>query len=120
MAIIKELDNRASLLINEDQAASFAKNQVKLVKKFLEQQLALKVNIRNKFHEQLGRDHKAVLDSVNYQAPFADRNDFLKRLAPYHIIQKTMFEPSEEEHTKCNLTFFAYSDICGIYLIKLN
>jgi hypothetical protein len=51
--LIMELDNRASLLTNPDQIASFAKNQVKLVKKFLEQQQLLKTTIRARFQNHL-------------------------------------------------------------------
>ena len=33
---------------------------------------------------------------------FTDRMDVIKRLAPFHLLQKTEFEPSSEEHKKCN------------------
>lgn len=109
--LIKELDNRASLLSNPDQVASFAKNQVKLVKKFLEQQQLLKNTIRNRFQTQLLKEQKMVTElSDTNRTAFNDRTDFLKRLAPYHILQKTEFEPSEDDHEKFDENFEKVSE----------
>lgn len=109
--LIKELDNRASLLVNADQISSFSKNQVKLVKKFLEQQQLLKSTIRNRFQLQILKDQKAVTEPSDLNKnEFSDRSDFLKRLMPYHILQKTEFEPSKEDHQKFDECFEKVSE----------
>ena len=101
--MLKELDLKATQLINKDQVETFAKNQVKLARKYLEQQTSLKHSKRRKFQDQLARDHKNVLDRQNFTTIFADRMDAIKRLTPYHIFQKTAYEPTEEEDLKCKI-----------------
>ncbi len=100
--LIRELDNRAAQLVNPDQVSSFAKNQVKLVKKFLEQQQLLRATIRSRFQGQLNREHSAVTELFEAnKRPFSDRKEAIKLLAPFHCLQRTEFEPSEQDHKKC-------------------
>jgi hypothetical protein len=101
--MLKELDLKATQLISQDQVETFAKNQVKLARKYLEQQMSLKNSKRRKFQDQLAKDHKNVLERQNFTTLFEDRTDAIKRLAPYHIFQKTLYEPNEEENSKCKL-----------------
>lgn len=109
--LIKELDNRASLLTNPDQIASFGKNQVKLVKKFLEQQQLLKSTIRSRFQNQLLKEQNLITEPSQFiTTPFTDQTDILKRLAPFHMFQRTEFEPSEEDHRKFDECFEQVSE----------
>jgi len=105
MILLKQLDEKASTVINQDQLQSFAKNQVKLVKKYLEQQQTLKTTVRNRIHEQLNKEQKTIVET-DCKQPFADRTDAIKRLSSYHLLQKTMFEPSEEDSAKCKTILF--------------
>lgn len=104
MQLLKQLDEKASTVINSEQAQSFAKNQVKLVRKYLEQQQLAKMTVRTRINEQLLKDQKLALEP-DYKTPFADKTDAIKRLSRYHVFQKTLFEPTEEDTRKCNLSF---------------
>jgi hypothetical protein len=42
--------------------------------------------------------------------PFTDQTDILKRLAPFHMFQRTEFEPSEEDHRKFDECFEQVSE----------
>ena len=99
--LLKELDEKASQLVNPDQIATFTKNQVKLARKYIEQHLAIRQTKRRKFQEHLNQDHKQVLERLNMNSNFIDVNDAMKHLTPYHIFQKTLYEPTEEESLKC-------------------
>ena len=105
MLIIKQLDERAASLIgpeaSSEQADAFAKNQVRLVKKYLEQQLAVRHAVRTRIHEQLVKDQKLALEP-DYKSPFVDKTDAIKRLSRFHVFQKTLYEPTEEDGKKCN------------------
>ena len=103
--MLKELDEKASQLINVDQVQTFAKNQVKLARKYLEQQISIKQSKRRKFQDQLNNDHRSVLEQLNFKTDFHDKLDAIKRLTPYHVFQKTLYEPTEEECSKCILYF---------------
>jgi hypothetical protein len=107
--LIKQLDERASKVINPDQVESFSKNQIKLVNKYLEQQQCFKQIIKNRISEQLSKDHRFVLDP-DYKTPFSDKTDAIKRLSRYHVFQKTNFEPSEEETELFNECFSKVSE----------
>lgn len=103
--MLKELDEKASQLINVDQVQTFAKNQVKLARKYLEQQISIKQSKRRKFQDQLNNDHRSVLEQLNFKTDFHDKLDAIKRLTPYHVFQKTLLEPTEEDCSKCILYF---------------
>lgn len=98
--LLRQLDDRAAQVINRDQLESFTKNQVKLVKKYLEQQLFAKQNVRNRINEQLCKDQKLATEP-DFRNKFTDKTDAIKRLSRYHVFQKTCFEPSEQESEKC-------------------
>lgn len=102
--LLKQLDDRASQVINREQLESFTKNQVKLVKKYLEQQIMAKTTIRNRISEQLAKDQK-LASEPDYKTPFTDKTDAIKRLSRYHVFQKTYFEPSEQESKKCRFIY---------------
>jgi hypothetical protein len=99
--LLRQLDERAATVINQEQKEAFAKNQIKLVKKYLEQQLLLKNTIKTRISEQLSKDQKLVLEP-DFKTPFADKTEAIKRLSRYHVLQKTYHEPTEEESQKCN------------------
>jgi hypothetical protein len=96
------LDNRASQLVNPDQISSFAKNQVKLFKKFLEQQQLLKATIKSRVQNQLFREHTAITELVeSNKRQFCDRTEAVKRLASFHCFQVSdEVEPSKDECEK--------------------
>jgi hypothetical protein len=100
LILLKQLDERASTVINAEQREAFTKNQVRLVKKYLEQQHQVKGLIRSRIVEQLGKDQKQVLEP-EYRTPFLDKTEAIKRLSRYHVLQKTYHEPTEEEAVKC-------------------
>ena len=93
------MDDRASTVINPDQVESFSRNQVKLVKKYLEQQHSFKQTVRTRIQEQLIKDQKLVLEP-DFRTPFQDKTDAIKRLSRYHVLQKTLHEPTESESKK--------------------
>lgn len=107
--LLKQLDERASTVINPEQVQSFAKNQVKLVKKYLEQQQMFKQTVRNRIHDQLLKDQKLVVEP-DFRTPFADKTDAIKRLSRYHVLQKTLFEPDEAEANKFDECFEQVSE----------
>lgn len=102
--LLKQLDERISQVINREQLESFQKNQVKLVRKYLEQQHFAKEKITNCIREQLNKDQKLATEP-DFKTPFTDRTDAIKRLSRYHVFQKTYFEPSEQDSKKCKLNF---------------
>jgi hypothetical protein len=102
IVLLKQLDERASTVINQEQREAFTKNQVRLVKKYLEQQQAAKALIRTRMNDQLSKDQRMVLES-EYKQPFLDKTEAIKRLSRYHVLQKTFHEPGGEEAQKCNL-----------------
>jgi hypothetical protein len=108
--MLKELDLKASQLINQEQIQTFTKNQVKLARKYLEQQIALKQAKRRKFQEQLSHDHKHVLEKYNSKTVFENKLDAIKCLTPYHILQKTLYEPTDEENLKFDQCFDEVSE----------
>jgi hypothetical protein len=107
--LIKQLDDRASTVINPDQVESFTKNQVKLVKKYLDQQQTFKLAIKNRIQDQLSKDQRLVIES-DYKTPFVDKTDAIKRLSRYHVLQKTFFEPNEEDCLKFDESFEQVSE----------
>lgn len=101
LTLLRQLDEKASTVINQEQKEAFAKNQVRIVKKYLEAQLQAKQVVRNRMIEQLDRDQRLVINP-DYKTQFVDRNDAIKRLSRYHVLQKTLYEPKEEDSQKCN------------------
>ena len=97
--LLKQLDERASTVINTDQVESFSRNQVKLVKKYLEQQHSFKQTVRTRIQEQLIKDQKLVIEP-DFRTPFQDKTDAIKRLSRYHVLQKTLHEPTDTETKK--------------------
>lgn len=100
--LLKQLDERISQVINREQLEAFQKNQVKLVRKYLEQQHLAKQNIKNCINEQLAKDQKLATEP-DFKTPFNDRTDAIKRLSRYHVFQKTYYEPNTEDSQKCKL-----------------
>ncbi|RNA38296.1 mucin-17 isoform X1 [Brachionus plicatilis] len=107
--LLRQLDERISQVINREQLESFQKNQVKLVRKYLEQQHLAKQNIKNSINEQLVKDQKLAAEP-DFKTPFNDRTDAIKRLSRYHVFQKTYFEPSHEDSKKFDECFEQVSD----------
>ena len=107
--LLKQLDERASTVINPDQVESFSRNQVKLVKKYLEQQHLCKQTVRTRIQEQLIKDQKLVIEP-DFRTPFQDKTDAIKRLSRYHVLQKTLHEPNEVESKKFDECFEQVSE----------
>jgi hypothetical protein len=101
IVLLKQLDERAATVINQEQREAFTKNQVRLVRKYLEQQQAVKALIRTRMNDQLSKDQRMVLEP-EYKQPFLDKTEAIKRLSRYHVLQKTFHEPGEEDAKKCN------------------
>ncbi|CAF0748645.1 unnamed protein product [Brachionus calyciflorus] len=99
ISLLRQLDDKASQVINREQLESFQKNQVKLAKKYLEQQQLAKQNIKNRISEQLLKDQKLATEP-DFRTAFHDKTDAIKRLSRYHVFQKTYYEPSEQESEK--------------------
>jgi len=68
----------------------------------LEQQQLLKATIKNRFQGQLNKEHLSVTELLEAnKKQFCDRKEAVKMLASFHCLQKTEFEPSEQDHKKC-------------------
>jgi hypothetical protein len=59
----------------------------------------------------MAREHSLLTEpSELTTSQFSDRSDFLRRLAPFHMLQHGQFEPSDEEHTKFDECFERVSE----------
>ena len=104
IVLLKQLDERVATVINQEQREAFAKNQIRLVRKYLEQQQIAKGAIKARMNEQLSKDQRMVQEP-EYRQPFLDKTEAIKRLSRYHVLQKTFYEPKEEEAKKCKVHF---------------
>ena len=65
--------------------------------------------VRTRIQEQLVKDQKLVIEP-DFKTPFQDKTDAIKRLSRYHVLQKTLYEPTEAESKKFDECFEQVSE----------